>query len=182
MKLSNFLRLDPSYKGKGLEAGSKLDKEVWDEFSDDTKHLRAIAQAILDNMDSKMVEIKKEAATVSDEDEFPEGRVLTRVHRLRERNASLVRKKKQTALKKNGCLACEVCDFDFSKVYGSIGEGFIECHHTVPLSELKKTTKTRLRDLALVCANCHRMLHRTRPWISVHGLREKLLLKLHLGI
>src|SRR5690554_6763003 len=33
MKLWNFARLDPSYKGAGLEAGSKLDEAIWDEFA-----------------------------------------------------------------------------------------------------------------------------------------------------
>lgn len=50
---------------------------------------------------------------------------------------------------------CEVCDFDFESVYG---EDYIECHHTVPLSELT-SPGTDPSTLALVCANCHRMLH-----------------------
>ena len=35
MKLSNFLKYDPKYKGKGLERGSILEKEVWEQFSED---------------------------------------------------------------------------------------------------------------------------------------------------
>jgi 5-methylcytosine-specific restriction protein A len=31
MKLSNFLRFDPSYQGKGLPRGNRLEREVWDE-------------------------------------------------------------------------------------------------------------------------------------------------------
>ena len=45
---------------------------------------------------------------------------------------------------------------------------------TVALSDLAHGGTTRLRDLALVCANCHRMLHRRRPWLGIRGLRKLL--------
>jgi hypothetical protein len=51
-------------------------------------------------------------------------------------------------------------------------QGFIECHHLVPLHELRGLRKTRLEDLALVCSNCHRMLHRQRPCLTVNELRR----------
>ena len=31
----------------------------------------------------------------------------------------------------------------------------------------------RLDDLAIVCSNCHRMIHRTKPMMSVEGFRDK---------
>lgn len=49
MKLCNFLRLDPNYLGVGLDAGSKLDIEVWDEFACDRKKLVSAAKAIKEN-------------------------------------------------------------------------------------------------------------------------------------
>jgi len=58
--------------------------------------------------------------------------------------------------------------------YGDHGDGFIECHHTKPVSELQVGEKTKLSDLALVCSNCHRMIHRKRPWLSVDGIRTLL--------
>jgi len=110
-------------------------------------------------------------ATVDEgEDEGIEGRILFRLHRLKERNPRLVRRKKRAALTATGRLLCEVCDFDFAVVYGPLGEGFAECHHRVPLSELDGEAPTRLIDLAIVCANCHRMLHR-RPTHTVEQLR-----------
>lgn len=95
MKLCNFLSLDPGYKGKGLSAGSKLDEMIWNEFSDDRDRLSAVAQAILANSDYKVVDETNEAPLITDDDEFPEGRILSRVHRIRERNARLVKKKKR---------------------------------------------------------------------------------------
>jgi predicted HNH restriction endonuclease len=68
-----------------------------------------------------------------DEEDFPEGRVLYRQHRQRERNLNLVKKVKSRA-ERAGMLRCVICKFDFFKVYGDLGKGFIECHHTAPLS------------------------------------------------
>jgi hypothetical protein len=97
----------------------------------------------------------------TEEASFREGQVLYRMHRSHERSDSLVRKKKEEAfLRKHGFLAWEVCGFNFAEAYGSLGEGFIECHHTVPVSRLSGTSKTRISDLCPVCSNCHRMLHR----------------------
>jgi hypothetical protein len=61
--------------------------------------------------------------------------VLYRIRRTRERNAKLVRLAKSRALKSSGRLACAACGFDFARSYGSVGEGYIECHHTLPLSQ-----------------------------------------------
>ncbi|GAE32694.1 hnh endonuclease [Halalkalibacter hemicellulosilyticusJCM 9152] len=59
-----------------------------------------------------------------------------------------------------GRLFCEICNFDFYKKYGELGGDFIEGHHTIPVSELEEGHKTNVKDIVLVCSNCHRMLHR----------------------
>ena len=100
-----------------------------------------------------------------------EGKELLRLHRLRERNPRLIRHKKQEAIRTTGKLVCEACDFDFAETYGELGQGFAECHHRVPLSSHAGPRITDLSELAIVCANCHRMLHR-RPWRTVEKLRE----------
>jgi hypothetical protein len=46
MKLCNFLRLDPSYPGEGLKAGSKGDTKVWEEFAHDRESLDSAARRI----------------------------------------------------------------------------------------------------------------------------------------
>ncbi len=66
---------------------------------------------------------------------------------------------------------CQVCGFDFEAVYGSHGRGFIEVHHKVPVSSLEEKTRIDPRtDMAVVCSNCHRMIHRKRD--HVLSLRE----------
>ena len=106
--------------------------------------------------------------------EASEGRAILVTHLDRERSSSLAREKKERALRDTGALACEACGFDFAARYGDRGIGFIECHHTRPVSELDDGGRTRLEDLALVCANCHRMIHARRPWMSVEELRAGL--------
>ena len=71
-------------------------------------------------------------------------------------------------------LECEVCGFDFKEKYGELGEGFAECHHTIPVSKLKKQQRTKLTDLAILCANCHRMIHRSKPMLTIDKLKEQL--------
>jgi len=100
-----------------------------------------------------------------------EGGVAFGFHRMRERAPELVRRKKRSVLKASGRLICEVCAFDFATFYGPIGDGFAECHHTKPISEYEGTTRTTLEDLAIVCANCHRMLHQSSR-LSVRELKE----------
>jgi len=46
MKLMNFLPYDPDYGGVGLQAGGRLDKEVWNEFSGDRDKRRRAARSI----------------------------------------------------------------------------------------------------------------------------------------
>ena len=98
--------------------------------------------------------------------------MLTRKHRAYERNKKLVDRKKQQAIQRFGKLACEVCGFDFKAIYGDRGAGFIECHHTLPVSELVGPRQTSLDELALLCANCHRMVHARRPWLSLAELMK----------
>jgi hypothetical protein len=104
-----------------------------------------------------------------------EGRILSRRHRRRERNPRLVERKKALVMEqKDGRLICEACDLDFVERYGeALGAGLAECHHRTPLGLLEGRTFTRLEDLAIVCANCHRVLHRRRGKnLTVEQLRE----------
>jgi 5-methylcytosine-specific restriction protein A len=154
MKLGNFASIDPGHPG-GLPGRARDDEEVWAEFWSNPAELSATAIAIRAVGASQATDL---AEAEEGEEGSPEGRLLYRLHRRRERNRGLVGKKKAAALATTGRIACEVCDFDFAVAYGSHGVGYIECHHRIPLAQLGQT-KTRLSDLALVCSNCHSMLH-----------------------
>ena len=172
MKMMNFRRLDPEFTGagmKGLTRGNKDEAVVWEEFSGDHARLAAVAAAIRAAVAS---EEALELQRVDDEgiEEAPEGRILTRLHRSRERNRKLVATKKARAMRDGGHLTCEGCGFDFAVTYGERGEGFMEVHHTLPVHEIRPGHVTRLAGLALVCANCHRMIHARRPWLTIEEL------------
>ena len=102
---------------------------------------------------------------IGTESRFPEGTLKTRLHTFRERDLQLIRKAKAEFVSKHGRLFCQACGFDFQATYG---ERFIEAHHMlVPVNQLTGDgARTNPSHLAMVCANCHRMLHRKRPWIS----------------
>ena len=178
MKLMNFRRLDPEYTKegkKGLSRGAHGEEEVWAEFADDPARCSQVAEAIIASVDDPEVGPPNGGAEVEDEvAEAAEGRLLTRKHFVRERKPALVANKKRQAMKRLGRLACEACGFDFSVRYGKRGDGLIECHHTKPVSTLAEGHKTKLDDLALVCANCHRVIHRTKPWLSIEDVRAIL--------
>lgn len=176
MKLCNFLRFDPSYEGEGLSAGSKLDEEIWSEFSTKHSYLSETADAIRRNFSglTSPQSSTQESELVNEDEEFPEGRILTRIHKQKERSSTVVRKKKTHVLNLSGKLVCEACDFDFADFYGDLGQGFAECHHNLPLSTIQIITKIKMSDLSIVCSNCHRMLHRIRPWIKVEQLKQLL--------
>lgn len=96
-----------------------------------------------------------------------EGRVKLVSHLQRERNRALVEAKKAGA----DSHACEVCGFDALAVYGV---DYCEAHHLKPIAELVEESETRLEDLALVCANCHRVIHLFTPPLTLDQLRERM--------
>lgn len=68
---------------------------------------------------------------------------------------------------------CLACGLDFSEKYGSLGNEYIEVHHRVPVSEMGGAYRLDpVKDLVTVCANCHAMLHRAKPPLSVEALAD----------
>lgn len=109
--------------------------------------------------------------TEDDLEGVDEGGLYLRQHLVRERDRGLRKRKVDSVRKAGETLACEVCGFDFGFVYGEHGRDYCEVHHRTPLHESGQT-KTKLEDLAILCANCHRMIHRRNPWLSVEELSE----------
>lgn len=108
-----------------------------------------------------------------EEDEYgtEEGKARLRLHKVRERDRRLVKKAKERFLRHNGHLFCEACHFSFPDVYGI---SYIEAHHRKPLSQIRAGEKTKESDLGMLCANCHRAVHRIESednWQSLLDLR-----------
>ncbi|MGW2592796.1 HNH endonuclease [Streptomyces sp. NPDC001515] len=160
------------YTGKPTN-GNVLDVEVMNDFLARPDEMREVARRIRQGVGAgTFLELPPEAGEEDDYD-APEGRLLLRRHRSRERNKTLRRKKIASVLERGGALACEACGFDFERFYGDRGAGYIECHHVLPL-HVAGEGRTKLSDLALICANCHRMIHRRAPWPTPVELRASI--------
>lgn len=171
MKLMNLRSLDPAFTangGKGLNSASKLDRAVWEEFASDRQGLAIAAEALRQGITA---DLDEDVLDEIESYEAKEGRVSYRLHKHLERDRKIVALRKSGALKKHGKLECEACDFDFLAAYGSRGAGYIEAHHTNPVHAMKKGETTKVSDLALLCANCHRMVHAAKPWLTLAQLR-----------
>ena len=134
----------------------------------DAKQAMALVFGVADNLD---------AYSFPDEVLPPpvllEGAVLSVVVNGYERN----REAREACIRHYG-YRCSVCDFQFDEMYGPLGKLFIHVHHLVALSSVRAEYQVDpVRDLRPVCPNCHAMLHRTSPPMSIQELREKLVRK-----
>ena len=128
----------------------------WDESGE--WHSRALSILMDDYTEQNFTE---------DETEYTEGKIIHKLHRVRERNGELVKKAKNKWEKKyNGNVCCKACGFSFFEKYGELGRGFIEAHHITPLSSSGDERNSRISDLVPLCANCHRMIHRLNDLVG----------------
>ena len=103
-----------------------------------------------------------------------EGSLRLRMHFARERRPELARAKRAEAVRL-GVFHCEACHLDF-RTLGRMGAARCEVHHLRPLADLGRgeSMLSRLDDLALLCANCHRMIHAAQPMLSPRALHRML--------
>ncbi len=141
---------------------TKNDKQkfLWNLFSSTDKQIKRINKIQKEMFLSEQIE-----GVVEGEEKYKLGR-----HKYFERDPIVIAQKKKIAIL-NNTLICEVCRFDFQLIYGAHGTGFIECHHITPIAGNGKRI-TRIEDLALVCSNCHKMLHRRNTNGSYYSLNE----------
>jgi 5-methylcytosine-specific restriction protein A len=108
-----------------------------------------------------------------------EGRVATAVHRRRERNPQ-VRRMLLASRRKMGTLSCDICAAVAPTIDHDLADAIFEAHHIVPLAQGE--AKTKLSDLALLCASCHRLIHRAmsvrKRWLGVNEFASVLISKL----
>jgi predicted HNH restriction endonuclease len=182
MKLLNFRPFDTDYTASGrvgLHHTSRGDEQVWREFAADPMRLRQTAAAIRAALKTDALKLPDDTDDDDNMVDAPEGRLLTRLHRVRERDRGLVEAKKKQALRQHGRLECEACKLIPELNFGERGRRIIECHHVRPLHTLVDGDRTRLDDLVLVCANCHRLIHGGRPWLTLGDLRSSLVRYAH---
>lgn len=172
MKVYNLRSVDLQ---KGLR-NTIMDRAVWAKYGDKPEEVSRLAAAIRNEITRDTTQLAA-ALEVNDEDTpYPEGRILTVLHKRRERNPKL-RRKLLAQRKQQNTLYCEMClwgrDFPFQEYLSAA----LEAHHIVPLS-VKQAEETRLADLALLCANCHRLIHRIiaerKEWLTIRACRDLL--------
>lgn len=156
--------------GKGLANVSKMDRDTWAEFGDRPQEVHRVAAAIREGMTT----LRPEEASI-DLDEFSEGRVLTALHLRRERNRKMRKLLLQERRPKG--LVCEMCDLHRPEMPLAFQEALFEAHHILPLADAGERL-TKVSDLALLCACCHRLIHKaigsTGQWFSVDDLKRQL--------
>lgn len=136
--------------GKGLGNVSQMDRAIWAEFGNDRAEVSRLANAIRAG-----VVAERTIADVPDE-EFSEGRLLTILHYRRERDPKL--RGKLLSTRTGDRLSCDACGLSRTELPRELQEALFEAHHMLPLASGERTT--RLTDLAVLCACCHRVVHK----------------------
>ncbi len=99
-----------------------------------------------------------------------EGLSRLQAHLVRERRRGLSLRKKRSV----ESLSCEACEFSFSATYGAVAAEYCEVHHLLPLATSGESRRTLLKDLAILCANCHRVVHLRNPPLTLLELKAML--------
>ncbi|MFC8092464.1 HNH endonuclease [Streptomyces sp. NPDC057301] len=176
-KTTDFMTNHKLYTGKSTRCG-KPTLLMIAAFTEREAEMLQAAQALEEGIGSGRLQlISPQPDEVDDSGAIAiEGRLLARWALARERDPKLRKLKIEQVRRLRRALRCEVCDFDFAHTYGDLGEGYIEVHHVTPLY-ISRTRETKLDDLACLCANCHRMCHKSRPgesWRTPAALREQI--------
>lgn len=154
--------------GKGLGNVSNMDRQVWAEFGQRPDEVRRIADAI-----KVGISVVGSEQLPDVEQELPEGRLLTALHARRERNPK-VRMMLLNDRRAAG-FRCDICNLARPDLEMSLQEAMFEAHHLVPLAEAGER-KTKLADMALLCACCHRLIHRAMVsngrWVGLDEARS----------
>ena len=70
---------------------------------------------------------------------------------------------------------CMACGFNFQEIYGELGDDYIVVHHLTPVSAMGEDyIVDPEKDLVTICANCHAMVHRRNPPLTINELKRLL--------
>ena len=151
------------------------------QFKEPWRNVAALIVHNIDNISENDLNILRKKATIitnsflkisgpvnNESQKYFEGKSYDVILNKYERNTEARRK----CIEHHKCI-CSVCEFDFEKIYGAIGKNFIHVHHLTPLSEIKKEySLDPIKDLIPVCPNCHAMIHRVKPALSIKELKK----------
>jgi predicted restriction endonuclease len=133
------------------------------------EHTQKELQARIKKVEAIERATKSDLEALRAEEEYVEGKMTDRFIKHYERDSRL----RTAAISFHGT-KCWCCGFDFEEFYGERGAGYIEVHHLRPVSSLKEETRVDPKvDMMVLCANCHRMIHRcTNKVLSPEELKR----------
>ena len=77
--------------------------------------------------------------------------------------------------KNNGRLKCEICGFDFGKVYGDEFIEKIHIHHLIEISSIGTEYEIyAIKDLIPICPNCHMIAHSRKPAYTPNEIKDMI--------
>lgn len=173
LRMANYRAYDPSTAARGMTNAGRRAQQVWARYADDQTTVHNLVTSIARLADAAASAPTDSAmAAEPDEDEVFEGRLLFRAHRRRERNPSIRSRKFKELARAGTDPACEACGLLPRRVFGAGFDNVLECHHLRPLQLGERTT--RLTDVALLCATCHRAIHVKGLLTTVSELRDSV--------
>ncbi|KIQ02981.1 hypothetical protein RU07_10435 [Agrobacterium tumefaciens] len=164
LKLQNlFSAVEP---GRGLSY-SKTDILTVKDFPQTRKsELTEIAELLRVSLETN----EPSEMRIEELEVFVEGRWLTGRHRFRD---ARLRKR---LLQRSKELRCEICDFVPPLFDRDMQESFFEAHHRVPIAAAEGSVSTKVCDMSLLCASCHRFIHRLiaaeKCWVTPTDARR----------
>lgn len=175
LRLANFRSYDPTTTAKGMRNEGRTDAAVWQRYADDPATVQSLVGVIRSIAEQQRMPDDRDADD-SLKARAPEGVLIYRTHRVRERSSQLrARKLKQLAASSRRP-ACEVCGLVPELLFRYANAAVLECHHVSPLRLGNRLTA--LTDVALVCANC---IERCTPgaFVAARGAESKIARRLH---
>jgi len=162
LRLMNFRAVDPYWasQGKvGMTSGKAGKcKEIWEELRDSPELVFQFAAQIKSEIELRYATTSDSFSQKDNQDSVQEGKWILTKHYRRERSPALRKKKLKEQLNDRGFNYCEACNQDGS-IYNCEPEKILEVHHTVPLHKSHSEVETKLNDLLILCANCHKAIH-----------------------
>lgn len=160
-----------------IERGFRITDQGRDEARRRADSIEALAGFTLDVSIPALDDMDNGAEIiVLDENVVTEGQLCTRTIGYRSRSRQL----REAAVQHytcNGMIPCTACSFNFGVAYLGVGDGYIRIHHLEPIScggERELTLDEAIGKVRPLCANCHVMVHRREPWLSMQDLTETL--------
>lgn len=152
-----FLLVGEYYKDTGWE--------MWEEIQEALKNLNLVSV----DTESSVERLPTETFQFDENELFREGKVVQVFVNRYERN----QKARQECIRHHGN-KCFVCDFDFGATYGEIAQGFIHVHHLKQLADINEEYEVDpINDLVPVCANCHSVIHLTKPAMTIEEVKKR---------